>query len=63
MKIRDIFKKAKSAKSRNKSYTTDSTQEVKVKRAFNMHSDYYDIYSFSSFFFKSDFLYFWELTH
>ena len=33
MKIRDIFKKAKSAKSRNKSYTTDSTQEVKVKRA------------------------------
>lgn len=50
MKIRDIFKKAKSAKSRNKSYTTDSTQEVKVKRAFNMHSDYYDIYSFSSFF-------------
>ena len=36
MKVRDIFKKAKSAKSRNKSYTTDSTQEVKVKRAFNI---------------------------
>ena len=58
MKIRDIFKKAKSAKSRNKSYTTGSTQEVKVKRAFNMHSDYYDIYSFSSFFLNQIFFIF-----
>lgn len=57
MKVRDIFKKAKSAKSRNKSYTTDSIQEVKVKRAFNMHLLL--LYLFIFFFFlKSDFLYF-----
>lgn len=57
MKVRDIFKKAKSAKSRNKSYTTDSIQEVKVKRAFNMHLLL--LYLFIFFFFlQSDFLYF-----